>query len=308
MVGKEWLQPPRRVLTGFLGVVVVCVGALAWLGHRLLEQDRALEDQRLQEQLEHAADLAAATLKRELSELERLLDGVPRQDGLPDGAILVVAGALDVERYGAVPLLFYPGLEAPAEVSHDSLQAGERIEFQGNDALRAAAAFREIAPSREPALRAAALVRLSRALRKAGHPQEALHAYSELAALGATLVLGLPAELVAQEARCTTLDASGRRDELRREATALLRDLETGRWRLTRGAYEFRAEEARRWIGDASRLSLPTEALALSDAAETIVTEWRSRPEAPGGRRLHRSALSLRSRARLSWTRGSAWR
>lgn len=62
MIGERWFRPPRRVLTSFLVVVVACVGALAWLGYRLLEQDRALESQRVQEQLEIAADRAAALL------------------------------------------------------------------------------------------------------------------------------------------------------------------------------------------------------------------------------------------------------
>jgi hypothetical protein len=82
-----------------------------------------------------------------------------------------------------------------------------------------------VSRSPEPEVRAAGLVRLGRSLRKAGRVQEALDAYSELAALGTTTVLGLPAELVAREARCGALEASGKPDELQREAVALLRDL-----------------------------------------------------------------------------------
>jgi hypothetical protein len=42
MARRLWLEPPRRVLTSFLVVVVACAVALAWLGHRLLEQDREI--------------------------------------------------------------------------------------------------------------------------------------------------------------------------------------------------------------------------------------------------------------------------
>jgi len=78
MVGRRWFQPPRRVLTSFLVVVVACVGVLAWLGYRLLDQDRALESQRIQEQLEIAADLTAASLERKLAERSTPMPTWPR--------------------------------------------------------------------------------------------------------------------------------------------------------------------------------------------------------------------------------------
>jgi heme A synthase len=37
MAGRLWLEPPRRVLTSFLVVVVACVAALVWLGSRRRE-------------------------------------------------------------------------------------------------------------------------------------------------------------------------------------------------------------------------------------------------------------------------------
>ncbi len=277
MVGNQWLRPPRRVLTSFLAVVLACVGALAWLGYRFLDQDRALESQRVQEQLETAADRAAAALERKLAELSGLLDGPPRDARPPDGTVIIVAGTHGLDLYGGRRLLFYPEFAAPMEVSNEALHSAELVEFQQNDPLAAVALFRQAARSREPALRAAALVRLGRCLRKAGRISEALDAYSELAALGSTPVSGMPAELVAREGRCTVLEASGRNDELRREATALLHDLETGRWRLTRSAYEFRSEEARRWIGDGPAPRPQSEAMTISGAVENLVEQWLSR-------------------------------
>ncbi len=287
MVWNEWFRPPRGVLTGFLAVVVGCLGTLAWLGHRLLDQDRALEDQRVQETLEHAADLVAPALERRLVELEEALDRAPGSVDLPAGTILVVARAEDVESFGPLPLLFYPEFGTPRDVSNDALREAERLEFQKDDPLAAAALFRKVSRSPEPAVRAAGLVRLGRSLRKAGRVQEALDVYSQLAALGATAVDGLPAELLAREARCSALEASGERDELQREAGALLRDLESGRWRLTRSAYDFRVGEARRWRGDDPATAPPPEAWGVSGAVSALVEEWRERPEASTGRRLN---------------------
>jgi hypothetical protein len=295
MVWNRWLRPPRRVLTGFLAVVVACVATLAWLGQRLLDQDRALEDQRVQEHL----DLVAPILERRLLELEGALDRAPRGAGLPAGTILVVAGPEELESFGDLPLLFRPEPRSPREVSNGTLREGERLEFQEDDPLAAAALFRKVSRSSEPTLRAAALVRLGRSLRKAGHTREALDAYSDLAALGTTAVSGLPAGLLAREARCSVLEASGRKAELEREAGALLRDLQGGRWRLTRSAYEFRAGETRRWMGDAAAEPPPLEASAVSSAVVALVEEWR-RPQRGdgeghgprvGGRRLRHQAL-----------------
>ena len=286
MVWKEWLRPPRRVLTGFLAVVVACLGTLAWLGQRLLDQDRALEDQRVQESLEHAADLVATALERRIVELEGALDRAPRGVDLPAGTILIVAGHEELESFGDLPLLFHPEAGPPRDVSNETLREAERLEFQKDDPLAAAALFRKVSRSPEPAVRAAGLVRLGRSLRKAGRVQEALDAYSELAALDTTAVLGLPAELVAREARCSAFEASGKRDELQREAGALLQDLESGRWRLTRSAYEFRASEARRWMGDDAAERPPLEAIGASSAVAVLVEEWRGRPGISTGRRV----------------------
>ena len=242
MVGRRWFQPPRRVLTSFLVVVVACVGALAWLGYRLLDQDRALESQRIQEQLEIAADLTAASLERKLAELEKALGGPPGDARLPGGTILIVAGTNSFDLYGSRRLLFYPESNAPpaqadddarnaqpnisrnAEsnawraAAEDMLRKAELVEFQKNDPQAAASLYREAARSQDPVVRAAALVRLGRSLRKAGRTSEALAAYSELAALGSTSVSGLPAELLVREGRCSALAESGQHDELKREA------------------------------------------------------------------------------------------
>jgi len=304
MAVRRWLQPPRRILTSFLVVVVACVGALAWLGYRLLDQDRALESQRIQEQLEIAADLTAASLERRLAELEKVLAGPPDDARFPYGTFLILASATNVELYGSTRLLYYPELDAAPDRLTDALRRAERIEFQQNDPVAAAALYREVAQSKDQPVKAAALLRLGRSLRKAGRTGEALDVYSELATLDSTPVLGLPAALVAREARCSALAEAGRSDELTGEAVELLRDLEDGRWRLSRSAYEFRADETRRWIGDGVRLPPPAEALALSATVSNLVDEWRARPGTTNGRRV----VLVDSQAVLAVWRGTPTR
>lgn len=169
MIGRHWFQPPRRVLTIFVVLVVACVIALAWLGYRLLRQDHALESQRVQEQLEVAADRVVSRLGSGLE----LLHPAP----LPPGVVLLVADATTLDVRGGPRLIFQPGTMLPLEAPPPSIVAGEVLEFQKNDPLAAAALFREVARSPEPAVRAAALVRLGRSLRKAGRTQDAMKAY-----------------------------------------------------------------------------------------------------------------------------------
>ena len=69
----RWFRPPRHLLALFLAVTIIPATALAWLSWRLLEQDRALASQRVQEQLEHAADLVAADFERGLADIQERL-------------------------------------------------------------------------------------------------------------------------------------------------------------------------------------------------------------------------------------------
>ena len=73
MVFLRWFRPPRNLLALFLAVTVIPTIALGWLSWRLLEQDRALASQRVQEQLEHAADLVAADFEGRLADIQERL-------------------------------------------------------------------------------------------------------------------------------------------------------------------------------------------------------------------------------------------
>jgi hypothetical protein len=110
--------------------------------------------------------------------------------------------------------VFYPSASEAAELPRDLFRAGETAEFTGNDPSAAVAIYRALARSTASPIRAGALVRLGRTLRKVGRFEEALRVYADLEGLGDTFIEGLPADLVAREARCTVLLEQSRRDLL----------------------------------------------------------------------------------------------
>ena len=103
---REWFSPPRRLLALFLTVILVPAAALVWLGWRVLEQDRTVEAQRLQERLEAAADRATDALIRRLKELESIpmFDYVVvNRQGEIQGAIEAINAIITAEKCRAVP-------------------------------------------------------------------------------------------------------------------------------------------------------------------------------------------------------------
>jgi signal transduction histidine kinase len=282
----KWLRPPGRTLTVFLCLMLVLGGALGWLGWRLLKQDRALEKQRLQERLELAADGVAAALQQSLTDLESYLGLIPGQGAIepPDGVLVLQLEKRIVTISPPGSLLYYPVIPRGEEPADAIFAVGEAFEYRRNDPAKAAEVFRELARSPNPGVRAGALLRLGRNLRKIGRHEEALRAYGELAQLGQTAVLGLPAELTASEARCTVLETIGQREELRKEASLMHSALWSGRWRLLRSAWEFYAEEAQRWSGTNLLQEGDQNTLALSVAVESIYDQWIADPESRGRR------------------------
>jgi len=282
----QWLRPPGHVLAIFLCIMLVCGGALGWLGWQVLEQDRSLEGQRVQERLDLAADHVAASLERSFSDLDNYLNFVPGPAAKepPEGVVVLRATdrAVNIDPPGRV--LFHPAAAASDEPPAATFAEGERLEFQRNDPAGAAELFRPLARSPDPRVRAGAWLRLGRNLRKAGRNGEALEAYGELAQLGEVRVMGVPAELMAREARSSVLEAMGKRDAVRQEASLMYRSLATGRWSLPRAVWEFHVEEARRWSGAGPWTDREQDALALSSAAEWVYGQWGSAPGSRGRR------------------------
>ena len=266
--------------------------ALAWMSWQLVRQDRALAVQRSQERREHAADLTVAALQKNLAQIEEQLRGLsadsvslPGTGLTPDSALLVItAGELQVHPRGR--LLFYPET-TPAKAPPAAMFAHvDELEFRRQDYVQASAALRDLAREAGPTIRAEALMRLGRNYSKAGKAAESLAAYAELARFDpGTRIRGLPAALLAREARLLALEKQGEIGALRREAAEFCSMLRSGAWTINRGSYEFYKNEACARAG----VVLPdaVEAVALSSA---VVSWWEQWPEIgldeAGGRRL----------------------
>ncbi len=64
MFSKGPARPPRSLVALILAITVVPLVTLLWLGWRLLDQDRVLERQQIQQRVERGADLVVAALQR----------------------------------------------------------------------------------------------------------------------------------------------------------------------------------------------------------------------------------------------------
>ena len=273
---RAWFRPPRHWLGVFLLITLVPSILLVWFGWRSLQQDRALALQEVKEHREQAADLIVSGLEQSVTGAEQSLRDLSAIEALakPEGAVAVVLTPEHIEAFPTGRLLYYPIAPARHEAPPQLFAAADDLEFRRSDYAAAAAAIRTLAQSPDRAVRAAALIRLARNLRKGGQLAAALGLYSQAAEIRDVTVSGVPADLLARWARCDLLAQDHRNAELRREAGALYADLLNGKWQLSRAVYELHAEEARRWLGDDPPPRPPAGALALAAAVEWL---WKQR-------------------------------
>lgn len=259
---REWLKPPRSLLLSLFLVTFVSVSTVAWFGWKLLDQERAVEAQRAQDDLEQAAGRIAATMRGSLAEtadhLSTWLTSPPGGGEPKDGVLLLINGS-NLSTLPAGRLLYSPVPAPYPEAASVTFADGEALEFQQAQPEKALDWYRRLVDSKSPEMRAGALMRIARVFRKAGRDTEAVAAYQQLAGVSAARVAGAPADLVGLHSLC---ELSGRREE----AAALLSDLRRGRWPLTRGQFEFYWTEAARLSGSAG--TVPAEAAEWSVAAD----------------------------------------
>jgi signal transduction histidine kinase len=249
---------------------------LAWLGWRLLDQDRALESQRIEERRERAADQVVAALQRAVqpSELDLAQHRAPAAG---DDALIVEFRGAEILAYPSGSLLFGPAASAPPDVTTNVFREAEISEFRRRDYAGAISALQPLARSPDASIRAGAFLRIARNQRKAGRFGPALGTYTELAALDTAVIDGLPAGLVAGRARCDVWAALGRKEDLAREAADLYDLLRRGHWRLSQAAYDVHAEEVAAWLGVSRDAEAP--ALALAEAVSWFAAQ--KGPETP---------------------------
>ena len=245
----QWFGSSRRAVVMLSGIMLATAVALCALAWRMVELDRAVSGQRLRDRLEQAADRGSAALLRHRvdldAELGRLIENPeahPSQNppcnlAYDKDCLFVFVTADKLQIWPARPLRYRPvSLPSPSPAR---FAAAEDLEFRAHDYSGAAQAFHTLAETADATVRAAALLRAARNERKAGQPRAALATYAQLAEMGATLLQGEPATLVARHARLSLLpEAAGRQ-----EADALWRDLDAGRWAISRTSFEFYAEE-----------------------------------------------------------------
>jgi signal transduction histidine kinase len=267
-------RAPRRVLILFLTVTVAPVAALAWLSWSLLEQDQELETKRLQDALEHAADVVAAALERRVSKATDQILALDNTGHMPDDAVVVVFGPKSVEAYPSGRLLYYPMVSS---FGRDvSFPEGDLLEYQRQDFSGAIALFRQLSQSRDPDVRSAALLRLATNYRNNNQLEDALTIYRELQSLGPIAARdGTPVDFLARQQQCALLAKLGRATEWLQAARALNTDFENGRWVLDHGSYGDYLERAPQLFpADAQPRTPPPEKLALAESVEQLWAEW----------------------------------
>ena len=247
-----WIRPPSSLLVILRLLTLVSVSALGWLGWRLISQDRLVEAQRARERLEQAADRIAANFRRSVD--------TGRLQGL---TLTVAKDAFSVAPPGR--LLYYPHAAPEPEAPDSGFREGEAYEFREGQPLQAIAFYERLAQANDEAVRAGALLRLGRALRKIGRKEQSLAAYQRLQSIAGVRVAGAPAELVARHEICVLRGHSD-------DAEILLAGLREARWHLQRGEFEFYWDEASALTGhsqepDAAQVALAEAAGTAADLA-----------------------------------------
>ena len=296
---RSWKHAAGDMTVLLLAVAAVSVVALVWMGARLVQQDRALAAQQLEQRREAAADRIIAALEQVLSGEERRLVDASIADFRPatEDVLLIAAKSEDVRVWPEGVLLYYPVVPAGREISSRLYAAAERAEFLDRDYQRAINALRALSKAEDPAVKAGAQLRLARNLRKAGRLEAALDVYDEMARISvpAVSISGVPVDLVARRARCDLLEKLGRPEQLQAEAGRLDEGLRTGRWRLDRESYLYYSGQVARWIQPQPERDLCRQSLA--EALAWLWRNWQStrdtEPNAAGRRSLCLNSTSI---------------
>ena len=230
MSGK-WLEPPRSLLVLLGLVTLVSVSALGWLGWRLVEQERVLAEQRSRERVSQSADRIAGLARGRFAELGESVAGwlsnLPTGDK-PETGLLLITDARQLQAFPAGRLLYHPNPSPWPDAPGEPFDEIELLEFQAAKPELAVEQYRRLAEAGNVLVRAGALMRLGRGLRR--YNAAAVGAYERLAAITGVRVAGVPAPLLARHA----LWQLGRED-----GVGLKADLLQGRWHLSRAQFQF---------------------------------------------------------------------
>lgn len=288
MFSKGSARPPRSLVTLIIGITVVPLTTLLWLGWRVLEQDRALEQQQVQQRVEHGADLIVSALQRAISVTEQRL--VAGTGPGADEAVVVTFHDGRVEASSREGLAYFPVVHPLPEAPAATFARGEDLEFHKHDRAAAITSFRELARSSDSAIRAGALLRLGWNLHNVGRFEDALAAYVRLSDMDDVAVGGVPAGLIGRYARCKLLEEQRRSPDFRAEAMGLQHALWSGRWTLTGPVYSLYAMDAAKWTGRES--AEPRQPEVFAEAVGALWDRWMS-SRAPARASSERESLAV---------------
>ena len=286
-VGK-WFRPPRNLLIFFVLVVCVPAATLIAFGVRLLDQDRALAHQRQLELLDHAADQGVRLLEQDLAGRMKRLAGPPcTLDELPDDAVCIV---LQSDRIEAVPpqrIPYYPFAQPLKEMPSEPFQELESNEFREPVHLdKALDMSRTLSASNDAAVRAGALLRQARILRKMGRTQDALAVLGDLSRIVSISINHEPADLLARRTRCAIFEEQSRIDDLRAEAGVLAADLHGGKWQLDRETFLHVDEKLHAWLGTQAELDGGAD-VPLANALGWLYEKWTAEARSASATGVH---------------------
>ncbi len=272
------LRQSRYLAVLFMIAAVIPVAVLSWLGLRLLQQERDLEEQQILQRLEDSADRITAELEAHLTRIEASLPTLASSppSELPAGSVFAIFHSSTVDAWPPARLLYYPMLSEEDQTGDNQFWPGEKLEFQDGAYGQAAEYFRRLSNSKDAGTQAGALIRLGRNLRRLGRNNDALSAYAQMEKLGDVTVGGVPASLLGNHAQCNLLAQLGRLQELRSTVGALCRGLQSGRWRLDRPSYEYYSREVSGWHNGSCRPGENRISTALSATVESLWEEWQS--------------------------------
>jgi signal transduction histidine kinase len=237
----------NSLVVALIVTTLVVTAALGLAGWRLVNQQRDADARRAQERADAIAKSVGAAIRGKLAEAGDRLSAAAAS---ADGQLPAIAGAavMTARSDGAVinasGLPFVPAV--PDTSAIDVLfEEAEALEIARADLAAAASRYQAMATDANPAIRAAALLRLGRVAAKRGDRTNAARVYQQLERSGNVRVGQLPAQFVAlyQQRALAREDHDAERE---RSLTALLTDgLDTGEWLLIRGA----ADTYREWLG-----------------------------------------------------------
>src|SRR5262245_40102886 len=159
------------------GIPLVVLGFLAW---RLVDQDRALEAQRMRERLDNSAALIVHEFDRRFAEWEGFLERSDQSHStdVPPSTAYFQISAVGASDHRGLPIAFFPRLPLAADLPSPVLGDAEGVEFREGDFAKAAISYRALARDNDPRIQAAAWVRLARCWRKLDRVREALDVYA----------------------------------------------------------------------------------------------------------------------------------